>query len=175
MLLENEKIKLRAVEPEDLDVLYRWENNPNYWHAGELRVPYSKFALKQYILSSGENIYESKQLRFMIDSKMLNETVGTIDLFDFDVFNSRVALGLLIDEPYRGKGFAEESVMLIEKFVFDYLKINQLYAKIPEINQASGTLFVKLGYEKNCILKDWTSTETGFANVILFQKFRTSI
>ena len=170
-MLENEKIKLRAVEPEDLDVLYRWENNPNYWHAGELRTPHSKFTLKQYILASEKDIYESKQLRFMIESKTLNATVGTIDLFDFDIFNSRVALGLLIDEPYRGKGFAEESVVLIEKYVFNYLKINQLYAQIAETNEASTTLFVKLGYEKNCILKDWIAIENGFTNVVLFQKF----
>ena len=171
-MLENEKIKLRAVEPEDLDILYRWENNPNYWHAGELRTPYSKFALKQYILSSGKDIYENKQLRFMIESKTANKTVGTIDLFDFDVFNSRIGVGLLIDELHRGKGLAEESLMLIEEFVFYYLKINQLYAHIAETNAASGKLFEKRGFSKNCILKDWISTENGFANVALFQKFR---
>jgi len=174
-MLENEKIKLRAVEPEDLEILYHWENNPNYWHAGELRVPYSKFALKQYILSARKNIYENKQLRFMIELKTLNVTVGTIDLFDFDVFNSRVSLGLLIDEPYRGKGLAEESVMLIEEFVFNYLKINQLYVQIAELNEASATLFAKLGFEKTCVLRDWISTENGFENVILYQKFRNSI
>ena len=174
-MLENEKIKLRAVEPEDLEVLYRWENNPNYWHAGELRVPYSKFTLKQYVLSAGKDIFENKQLRLMIESKMLNKMVGTIDLFDFDIFNGRVALGLLIDEPYRGKGFAEESVLLVEEYVFNYLKVNQLYAYISETNIASGTLFEKLEYEKNCILKSWIATENGFADVALFQKFRNSI
>jgi len=171
-MFENEKIKLRAVEPEDLEILYRWENNPNYWHAGELRTPHSKFALKQYILTSGKNIYESKQLRFMIESKTLNKTVGTIDLFDFDVFNSRVGVGLLIDEPHRGNGLAEESVMLIEEFVFNYLKINQLYAHVAETNEISEKLFEKCGFAKTCVLKDWISAENGFANVILFQKFR---
>jgi diamine N-acetyltransferase len=172
MLLENEKIKLRAVEPEDLDILYRWENNPDYWHAGELRMPHSKFALKQYILSSGQNIYESKQLRFMIESKTQNKTVGTIDLFDFDAFNSRVGVGLLIDEPHRGNGLAEGSLKLIEEFVFSYLKINQLYAHVAETNETSGKLFERCGFKKACILKDWISVENGFSDVALFQLFR---
>ena len=30
-LLENERIILRALEPEDLDVLYRWENDASLW------------------------------------------------------------------------------------------------------------------------------------------------
>ena len=172
MLLESEKIKLRAVEPEDLEVLYRWENNPDYWHAGELRTPHSKFELKQYILSSGKNIYENKQIRFMIELKSSRETVGTIDLFDFDVFNSRVGVGLLIDEPQRRNGLAEESLKLIEEFVFCYLKINQLYAHIVETNKTSENLFEKRKFVKTCVLKNWVSSENGFSDVMLFQKFR---
>ena len=172
MLLENEKIKLRAVEPEDLDILYQWENNPDYWHAGELRTPHSKFALKQYILSSGADIYESKQLRFMIVLKAENKTVGTIDLFDFDAFNSRVGVGLLIDEPYRGNGLAEESLKLMKEFVFSYLKLNQLYAHVAETNTTSEKLFEKCGFTKTCVLKDWISEENGFSDVMLFQLFR---
>ena len=29
--LENKKIKLRALEPEDLDFLYKWENDTKFW------------------------------------------------------------------------------------------------------------------------------------------------
>jgi len=173
MLLENENIKLRAVEPEDLDILYRWENNPDYWHAGELRAPHSKYVLKQYIFSAGKDIYESKQMRFMIDLKAQHQTVGTIDLFDFDAFNSRAGVGLLIDEPYRGNGLAEESLNLIKEFVFSYLKINQLYAHISARNSTSEKLFEKCGFVKTGILKQWISEENGFSDVMLYQVFRS--
>jgi len=172
VLLENEKIRLRAVEPEDLELLYRWENNPGYWHAGEIRAPHSKFILKQYILSSGKDIYENKQIRFMIESKDLNATVGTIDLFDFDVFNSRIGIGLLVDETFRHKGFASDALCLIKEYVFSYLKIHQLYAHVAETNKASAELFEKHGFEKHCVLKDWISTGNGFKNVVLYQIFR---
>ena len=29
--LETDIIKLRALEVEDVDILYRWENDPNVW------------------------------------------------------------------------------------------------------------------------------------------------
>ena len=83
-MLENENIRLRAVEPEDLDRLYAWENNPLLWDAGNTRNPYSRFILKQYILNSDKDIYETKQLRLMMDNVLTGETVGTVDLFDFD-------------------------------------------------------------------------------------------
>ena len=33
-LLENERVCLRALEPEDLELLYRWENDSELWEVG---------------------------------------------------------------------------------------------------------------------------------------------
>lgn len=172
MLLENDKIRLRAVEPQDLEQLYVWENNPTLWHVGNTRQPYSKFALKQYILQVDKDIYESKQLRLMIVDISTSRTVGTVDLFDFDIHNSRIALGLFVDATEQGKGYARAALHLIEDYVFSFLKINQLYCHIAETNTASRQMFEKEGYETNGILKNWIKTPEGFYNIILFQRFR---
>ena len=134
MLLENDKIRLRAVEPQDLEQLYVWENNSALWHVGNTRQPYSKFALKQYILQVDKDIYESKQLRLMITDISTGKTIGTVDLFDFDIHNSRIALGLFVDVTAQGKGYARTALHLIEDYVFNFLKINQLYCHISETN-----------------------------------------
>ena len=172
MLLENENIRLRAVEPEDLDRLYAWENNTQLWDVGNTRNPYSRYVLKQYIVDSDKDIYESKQLRLMMVSVQTGETVGTVDLFDFDIHNSRIALGLFVDAAYQGKGFARESLHLIEEYVFTYLKINQLYCLISEKNTASMRMFEQEKYEKTGWMKDWIKTATGFENIVVFQQFK---
>ncbi|MDD4971086.1 MAG: GNAT family N-acetyltransferase [Paludibacter sp.] len=171
MLLENENILLRAVEPEDLDRLYAWENNTQLWDVGNTRNPYSKYVLKQYIVDSDKDIYESKQLRLMMVSAKTGETVGTVDLFDFDIHNSRIALGLFVDAAYQGNGYARESLHLIEEYVFTYLKINQLYCHISENNIASMRMFEQEKYEKTGLLKDWIKTANGFENIVVFQQF----
>jgi diamine N-acetyltransferase len=38
-------IKLRAIEPEDLDLLYRIENDADLWAVGATNVPYSRYTL----------------------------------------------------------------------------------------------------------------------------------
>lgn len=172
MLLENEYIKLRAVEPEDLDRLYVWENNSQLWDVGNSRNPYSKFVLKQYINQSDSDIYESKQLRLMMVSVQSGETVGTVDLFDFEIHNSRIALGLFVDAAFQGKGYAKSSLKLIEEYVFEYLKINQLYCHIAENNTASVRMFEHENFEKTGILKQWIKTLEGYENIILFQQFK---
>lgn len=171
-MIENDKIKLRALEPEDLECLYVWENNPLLWAVGNSRQPYSKYNLKQYILKSDLDIYENKQLRLMIIDKSVNITVGTVDLFDFDIHNSRIALGLFIDENSQGKGLATEALHLTENYVFNFLKINQLYCHIAETNIASRNMFEKEGYENRTILKNWIKTIDGFENIIVFQRFK---
>ena len=172
MLLENDLLKLRALEPEDLDRLYAWENNPQLWAVGNTRNPYSRFVLKQYIVNSEKDIYETHQLRLMMVSKKSDEIVGTVDLFDFDIHNSRIALGLYIDAEFQGNGFATAALRLTEDYVFNFLKINQLYCHIAETNAASRTMFEKENYEVNGILKNWIKTAEGFDNIIVFQRFR---
>ena len=172
MLLENEKLRLRAVEPEDLDRLYAWENNSQLWDVGNTRNPFSRFVLRQYIVDSDKDIYENKQLRLMMVSKVTDETVGTVDLFDFDIHNSRIALGLFVDAAFQGKGYAKASLRLIEEYVFNYLKINQLYCHIAETNTASMRMFEQENFEKTGLLKDWIKTTDGFENIVLFQQFR---
>jgi diamine N-acetyltransferase len=171
VLLENEKIRLRAVEPEDLDRLYMWENNSQLWDAGNTRNPYSRFMLKQYINESERDIYESKQLRLMMVSKKTGETVGTIDLFDFEIHNSRIALGLFVDATFQGNGYAKTSLKLVEEYVFEYLKINQLYVQISQNNIASIGMFEQENFEKTGILKNWIKTLDGFENIVVFQQF----
>lgn len=173
-MLENEKILLRAVEPEDLERLYTWENNTQLWEAGNTRNPYSRYVLKQYILNSDKDIYENKQLRLMMVCKTSGETVGTVDLFDLDVHHSRIAIGLFVEPAHQGKGYAKASLQLVEEYVFDFLKINQLYAEIAAGNTASRLMFEKENYETNGILRNWIKTLKGFDDIIVFQRFRNS-
>ena len=171
-MFENENIRLRAVEPEDLDRLYAWENNTQLWDVGNTRNPYSRYILKQYIVNSDKDIYESKQLRLMMVSVKTGDTVGTVDLFDFDIHNSRIALGLYVDAAFQGKGYARESLHLVEEYLFDYLKINQLYCHIAENNTASMRMFEQEKYEKTGLLRDWIKTANGFENIFVFQQFK---
>ena len=172
MKLNNENISLRAVEPQDLELLYRWENNPEVWDVGNTRQPYSRYMLKQYIVQQTENdIYESKQLRMMIEEKVTSAVVGTVDLFDLDIHNSRIALGLYVHGEFRGKGYATQALHLIEDYTFEFLKLNQLYCHISVNNHSSRSIFEKEGYETNGVLKRWIKTASGFEDIIVFQRF----
>ena len=65
-LLENELVKLRALEPADVELLYEWENDTEIWTVSNTIAPFSKYLLKQYIENSHLSIYEAGQLKLSL-------------------------------------------------------------------------------------------------------------
>ncbi|MCC8145068.1 MAG: GNAT family N-acetyltransferase [Bacteroidales bacterium] len=169
-LLENDKIILRALEPEDLDALYKWENDSSLWNYGSTLAPYSKFALREYLSGSTQDIFQSRQLRLMIEEKASGKAIGTIDLYDFDALNLRAGIGILLDAEYRNKGFGYHALELMKEYAFRFLLLKQLYAYVPEPNVPSYKLFKKSGYLENGLLKSWVKTVDGFMNVYFMQQ-----
>ena len=165
-------ISLRALEPEDIDDLYKWENNTDVWRVSNTLVPFSKYILKKYIESSHLDIYQTKQLRLMIvvNDNDNTKTIGTIDLFDFDPYHNRAGVGILIgDNNERNKGYASKALSKLIEYCFETLKLNQLYCNIAEDNQISLKLFGKHGFEIIGLKKQWLKYSNGYNNEYLLQ------
>jgi diamine N-acetyltransferase len=168
--MKYEKIRLRALEPEDLELLYEWENNNAYWDISNTVSPFSKYTLKRYLENSHKNIYEIGQLRLMIDHIEDKISIGTIDIFDFDPFHKRAGLGILIaNEAYRRKGYASMSLTCLTAYCFKTLQLHQLYCNILSNNTESMDLFKKQGFIQTGIKKDWIKTSDGYLDEFIFQ------
>lgn len=172
-LLENKHIRLRALEPEDLASLYRWENDTTLWTVGNTLAPYSRYVLKEYIIESHRDIYDLKQLRLIIEEKATENTLGMVDLFDFDPHNRRAGIGVLLDPLYQRNGWATEALQLLIQYSFSFLKLHQLYVHIPVNNESSISLFERCGFITIGTLTDWIVSTDGYENVLLMQKINT--
>lgn len=171
MKLRNIKINLRALEPDDVELLYTWENDSLVWRVSNTRTPLSKFALANYIKSSDRDIWESKELRLLIENNN-SEALGTVELFDFDPYHSRAGLGIMIYDPSnRRKGVATDALELIMDYTLNELGLVQLYVNIAESNEASLQLFKKLGFQLIGVKTKWLRTINGWENEHMLQKF----
>jgi diamine N-acetyltransferase len=163
-------IILRALEPEDLELLYEWENNTSYWIISSTVKPFSKFTLKRFIKNSHKSIYETGQLRLMIVQKNDKVTIGTLDIFDFDPFHKRAGVGILIaKEEYRRKGYASMALHCLIEYCFSTLQLHQLFCNILANNCESMDLFKKVGFVEVGIKKDWVKTADGWIDEHMFQ------
>lgn len=168
--LQNKEIKLRALEPEDLEILYNWENNPDTWRVSNTLVPISKYLLKKYLQDSGKDIFETKQLRLIIQLQKDELPVGAIDLFDFDPFHKRAGIGILIaDKDSRNKGYASQSLGLLIEYCFDVLHLHQIYCNIGKNNEPSIKLFTNAGFVVSGIKRDWLNLGNLYEDEYLLQ------
>jgi diamine N-acetyltransferase len=78
-MLSGKKIYLRALEPSDADMILRWENNPDNWSVSNTLVPFSRKLIEDYV-SSAQDIYSVKQVRFIICLVECDREVGAIYL-----------------------------------------------------------------------------------------------
>jgi len=160
---------LRALEPDDLDILYDTENDKSLWKYSNTSSPFSKHSLKKFIENSHLDIIEHKQVRLVLSDKN-NLPFGFIDLFKYDMINKRAGVGVIIFEKYRSKGLGSISLDLIENYVKKYIPIHQLYANISTENIESIKLFEKHGYLKVGNKKDWIFYNNKYFDELLYQK-----
>ena len=173
MFIKNDTIALRRAEPEDADLIFRWENDRDIWRVSGTHTPYSRFQIEQFLLSDND-LPSQKQLRLMIDLTENGQTIGCIDIFDYDPINSRAGLGILIDKTFRQQGYAKAALELCIEYLFRDLLLHQVHCSVDATNTASQKLFEGQGFVLCGRRKDWIKTAKGYLDVLEYQQI-TSI
>ena len=168
MFIKDETITLRCAEPEDAELIYRWENDRDIWRVSGTHVPFTRFQIEQFLLSNND-LFSQKQLRLMIDLNETGESIGCIDIFDYDGINQRAGLGILVDKDYRKQGYAKSALALCIDYLFNDVLLHQVYCSIDETNTESQKLFIGQGFSLCGRRKDWIRIKTGYLNIIEYQ------
>lgn len=173
MLLKNNIIELRAPEPQDIDRIMSWENDTSDWDASCNIAPYSRKQIWEYIANYRADIFETGQLRFMIERKEESQPAGMIDLFDFDAVNRRAFVGILIDKSCRGCGIGSMALDLLSDYCFRRLGMHQLVATTAVDNYSAVELFKSCGYRISGRLRSWLRRGESYQDVYVMQRLLT--
>lgn len=166
-------MRIRGIEPEDLDLLYTIENDSALWWVGAQTAPVSRFRLREYIVSCEADIYKDEQVRFVIETGNGNDreakAVGLVDLFNFSPRNRRAELGIAITKEAQGKGIAQEAIKEIMAYARDIVGIHQIYAIVPSSNLASQKMLLNIGFQRHAVLKDWLMHDSKYEDALFMQ------
>ena len=170
-MLHSNRLHLRALEPSDADFMYEVENDAQAWRYSDTIAPLSRRILRDYALTYDADPFTAGQLRLIITEKDNNTPVGIIDLYEVSQRHRRAFIGIYICKDYRGKGYADETLELIEDYAHNNLHLYQLGAKVEDSHTKTENLFKNRGYELKGNLENWLSTPDGkFANMKIFTK-----
>ena len=73
-------LRLRALEPQDLEIVYQIENDSDLWGCSNTNVPYSRYAIKRFIAEASNDIYSDRQVRLVAEQVSDGVPVGFADL-----------------------------------------------------------------------------------------------
>jgi len=167
--MTTQQLRLRAMEPEDLELLYKIENDRCLWNVGSTNVPYSRYVLHDYIATSSGDIYTDRQVRLIAENGV-GETVGVADLVDFDAKNLRAEVGIVVMDNQRQKGYATAALRQIADYASSVLHLHQLYAIVDDQNLAAQKLFEKCDFHEIARLQDWLYDGHHYHDAFMMQK-----
>ena len=150
----SERVRLRAMEPEDLEIMYAMENDPQ-------------------TENSQCDMFADRQLRMMIVRREDDAVVGTIDITDFAPMHSRGEVGIAVRKEYQGNGYASDALKLLCDYAFGFLFLKQLIVHVAADNEVSLRLFGSCGFVQCGLLKEWWFTGGKFKDVVLMQRIRS--
>ena len=144
MIIQGEKVILRAIELDDAEMLRKMINDPEVekmmWGYS---FPVSKHKQMEWInqLPNNTSVY-----RAIIDVE--GEGIGEIILSDIDLRNGNAEIHIkLATNAVRGKGYGTDAVRTLTRYAFEELRLNCIYCRVREDNIASQKMFSKCGYK----------------------------
>ena len=158
MNIYGEKVLLRAMEPEDMEMLREMVNDPEIERmVGGWSFPVSSHAQARWY----ENVVGDRNAqRYIIEIRETHEAIGLINLVDIDWKNRTAFHGIKLksDAP-KGQGYATDAVMALEWYAFEQLNLNRLDGSCIVYNTASQRLYDKCGVKvegirRRAIFKD---------------------
>ena len=163
--------KLRAPEPDDVNMIYIWENLSDESHSSLRSGPLSRHQIQQFVDNYDGEIYSQGALRYMIDVD--GQTVGTIDVFDYDHRARHAFIGIYVSAAARRNGVGCKAIAEVERLMARNVGMHSLAALVAEDNLPSRKLFEKAGYKAVGILRDWLTDGEKRINAIVYQHLLT--
>lgn len=172
--MNNNRIYLRSLEPDDYLTSYKWRNDHDLMQ-GVISPPryVSKETERKWVLKSIEEHENGKAVRLAICIKEDDRHIGYIYLKNIDHQNKSCEVGTLIgDRNYLKLGLANEARLALFKYAFFELGMNRISARILKINKNSINSGKNFGYTCEGVLRKAVFRHGEFVDVLLFSMLR---
>lgn len=162
----NNRIYLRALEPDDYKVTVEWRHDeeiqkmvggPKYFVSSEKE--------KEWVKNC---IFDNSRMVLGICLKENDKLIGTVNIQEIDWINRSCHVPILLgDKAEWSKGYATEARMLALKFAFDERGMERVWATIMDTNIASVKMHEKCGYKQEGIQRRAVFKDGRFHDLIM--------
>ncbi len=142
-MIEGPHIHLRTVKKGDDQLIFIWENNPEYEFVNYHKHRLTRNDIRDWIVNNRHDLLLERQLRLMVCKNDNHEVIGCVDLFDYNQANKSCGIGIIIEKKYRKMGYGFEAINYTIRFIFQKLGLNKIESLIHPLNTISIKFFEK--------------------------------
>ncbi|MDO4191322.1 MAG: GNAT family protein [Bacteroidales bacterium] len=166
-IIIDEKIVLRAIEPTDLDFLYRLENDSNYWLSSDNREPRSRYTLKRYISQCVGDFFTRGELQLIIADRQTNEQIGYVELFNLSNHHKRAEVGVIVAPKWQHQGIASRVLTVWGDYAIKKIGLHKIVALTDVENMSAQKAFTHANFQVDATLKNWIWCDGSWHDVVL--------
>jgi len=167
-MIFGERVRLRAVEREDVKRFYEWVNDPEVTRGLSMYLPMSTV--------DEEKWFEHIQMRDMHEKPLVIEAregegwklIGDCSLFNIEWVNSSAEVGIMIgDKSVWNQGYGTEVMTLLLRHCFGTLNLNRVFLRVYAGNGRAQRAYVKAGFVEEGRMRQGVYKQGQYDDIIL--------
>ncbi|MBB6672164.1 GNAT family N-acetyltransferase [Cohnella nanjingensis] len=166
---QDEAIRLRAIAPEDWESCYvsAYDTPARRFLECAIELPPTISGAKKFAEENADFSSTNRRIMFTVQN-LSGDIVGGINLNSIDERNGTFSIGIVIDNPYRGKGYGTRAVHMLLKYAFFERRLNKFNDNVLEGNEASAAMLRKVGCVQEGVRRQVFYTNGRYHDSILY-------
>ena len=150
-MIYGERVRVRAIEREDIPRFVRWFNDPEVRKYLLLHEPLSPAQEERWF---EEHLSRKGDIILAIEAREGDAWVhiGNVGLHRIDWKNRVATLGIVVGEKeYWGRGYGTEAVRTMLRYAFGELGLNRVELETYSFNPRAQRCYEKVGFVRECV------------------------
>ena len=144
-MLTGKLVRLRPLEPTDLDREYTWINDPEVTEFLEARYPASREAERAWL--EGQTKVSYPDVTLAIETLAEGRHIGTLSLGSVHGEDRKATFGILIGEKeFWSRGYGTDATLTLLRFAFDEVNLRRVVLHVHEDNDRAIACYRKCGF-----------------------------
>ena len=147
---------LRAIEREDLDLLWRWANDSRvmYYWAEPYRVTSREELAARYGAGMGG---PTGQSHWLLIETADGVPIGRVGYVELDRNNRHAEIAIQIGEPeFWGRGYGSDALVAFLGYLFYGLNLHKVWLRTGTYNERARRAYARCGFREDGVFRDHT-------------------
>jgi RimJ/RimL family protein N-acetyltransferase len=146
-VIYGKRVRLRAVEREDVTRFYEWVNDPEVTRGLSLYLPMSMQDEENWFDGLAKRDPNERPLSIEVRKGKGWKLIGNCGVFGIEFANRSAELGIMIgDKSEWDKGYGSEAMTLLLRHCFETLNLNRAFLRVYTDNIRAVRSYEKVGF-----------------------------